>query len=379
MVRPSRIVIGFGCSALFALAAFYTVHRSESVEHALPAEYSDDRFWSLVNSFSEAGGYFRSDNLISNETTFQWVVPHLTKALKPGGVYLGVGPDQNFTYIAAVQPAVAFIVDIRRQNLLLHLMYKALFESSADRVQFLSQLFGRRPPRQIQAGSDLESLLQAFDGEAADAEFAKETFNRIVDRLLNRHHFVLTSDDIKALDYVYNAFVTSGPEIRYSFPNQYGWRRFPSYSQLMLETDADGDQHSYIASEDNFQIVKRMESQNRIIPVVGDFSGDRALRSIGKYLRERSAEVTAFYTSNVEFYLFQNDDWKKFYRNVAELPAVPESVFIRAYFNNYGLRYSTPSSARSVTLIDGIQNLVGGVKSGEIRSYFDVVKRSTAP
>jgi hypothetical protein len=379
MARPGRIVIGFGCSAVLALAAFYAVHRSENFEHALPAEYSDETFWSLVSSFSEAGGYFRSDNLISNEATFQWVVPHLTKTLKRGGVYLGVGPDQNFTYIAAVQPAVAFIVDIRRQNLLLHLMYKAIFESSADRVQFLSQLFGRRPPPQIQPGSDLASLLAAFSDEPFDSAFAKETFGQMISRLRDRHHFALTADDVKTLDYVYNAFVTSGPEIRYSFPNQYGWRRFPSYSQLMLETDADGDEHSYIASEDNFQIVKRLESQNRIIPIVGDFAGNKALRSIGKYLRGRQADVTVFYTSNVEFYLFQNDDWKKFYRNVAELPVVPESVFVRAYFNNYGLRYSTPSSARSVTLIDGIQNLVDGFKAGEIRSYFEVVRRSTAP
>jgi hypothetical protein len=378
MSRYGRIVIGFGCSTLLALAAFYAVHRSESVEHALPAEYSDERFWSLVSSFSEAGGYFRSDNLISNETTFQWVVPHLTNSLKPGGVYIGVGPDQNFTYIAAVQPAVAFIVDIRRQNLLLHLMYKAIFETSSDRIEFLSQLFGRRPP-QIEKSADLESLLEAFNEQPSDADWALQTFDRIVDWLRDRHHFALTSDDVKTLDYIYNAFVSSGPEIRYSFPNQYGWRRFPSYSQLMLETDADGDKHSYIASEDNFQIVKRMESQNRIIPIVGDFAGDRALRSIGKYLRERRANVSVFYTSNVEFYLFQNDDWKKFYRNVADLPVVPDSVFIRAYFNNYGLRYSTSSSARSVTLVDRIQNMVGGLKAGEIRSYFDVVRRSTAP
>ena len=60
----------------------------------------------------------------------------LKQDTKPGGVYLGVGPDQNFTYILALQPKIAFIIDIRRQNMLQHLMYKALIEISKDRADF---------------------------------------------------------------------------------------------------------------------------------------------------------------------------------------------------------------------------------------------------
>jgi hypothetical protein len=43
-----------------------------------------------------------------------------------------------------VKPKIAFIVDIRRQNLIEHLMYKALFELSADRAEFISRLLSRR-------------------------------------------------------------------------------------------------------------------------------------------------------------------------------------------------------------------------------------------
>ena len=66
--------------------------------------------------------------------------------MKPGGVYLGVAPDQNFTYIVATAPRLAFIVDIRRGNLLQHLMYKAIFELSVDRAEFVSRLFSKRRP-----------------------------------------------------------------------------------------------------------------------------------------------------------------------------------------------------------------------------------------
>ena len=68
------------------------------------------------------------------------------RAARPGGVYLGVGPEQNFTYIAALKPKMVFITDIRRGNLHMQLMYKALFELSADRAEFVSRLFTKKRP-----------------------------------------------------------------------------------------------------------------------------------------------------------------------------------------------------------------------------------------
>ena len=63
-----------------------------------------------------------------------------------GGVYIGVGPEQNFTYIARLRPSTAFIIDIRRENRSLHLLYKALFEISRDRADFVSRLFSPARP-----------------------------------------------------------------------------------------------------------------------------------------------------------------------------------------------------------------------------------------
>src|SRR6185295_14679258 len=118
-----------------------------SAQSLVPSKLSDSVFWKLVTDISEPGGSFRSDNFVSNETTYQWVIPDLLRTTKPGGVYLGVGPDQNFTYIVALKPKIAFIFDIRRQNMLTHLMYKAIIEASSDRADFASRLFSRpRPP-----------------------------------------------------------------------------------------------------------------------------------------------------------------------------------------------------------------------------------------
>src|SRR5437773_7766149 len=140
--RRNLLVIGL------ALLACMSVQRSMSawrvaVADGLSGRISDQTFWQMIVEFSEPSGYFFSDNFMSNENTFQYVIPELKKSLAPGGIYIGVGPEQNFTYIAALRPQAAFIIDIRRQNMLEHLLYKALIELSPDRAEFVSRLFSR--------------------------------------------------------------------------------------------------------------------------------------------------------------------------------------------------------------------------------------------
>src|SRR5437762_2534349 len=119
----------------------------------IPSQLADDAFWKMVTDFSEEGGYFRFENFLSNELGFQYVIPGLKETTKPGGVYMGVGPEQNFTYIAGLQPKLVFIIDIRRQNMLELMMYKACFELSPDRADFLSRLFSRKRPTRLNTES----------------------------------------------------------------------------------------------------------------------------------------------------------------------------------------------------------------------------------
>jgi hypothetical protein len=381
-----HILVGFGITALAALAALYIIPGRNIGHPALPTEVSDTDFWKIITEFSEAGGYFRSDNFVSNESAFQHVIPDMKKQIKPGGVYLGVGPDQNFTYIAAIRPALAFITDIRRQNMLQHLMYKALFELSDTRAEFLSKLFARPIDLATSKTLDTEGLFDVLRNTAPDSDLARENLAAILSRLREEHHFGLAVDDSKNIEFVYNAFVAGGPEIRYSYPNQYAWRRFPSYWELMVENDGTGENgggenHSYMASDENFRLIKRLESENRIIPIVGDFAGEKALRSVGRYLIQHGSTVSAFYTSNVEFYLFQTEDWKKFFNNVAALPVGNDSLFIRSYFNNYGSQFPNASgsvySPASYTFVDSMPGMLAAFQAGRIHAYFDVIRRST--
>jgi hypothetical protein len=302
----------------------------------LPTKVSDQEYWKMVSEFSEPDGSFRSDNLLSNESRLQHVIPDLLKTAKTGGVYMGVGPEQNFTYIAALKPAMAFIVDIRRGNLDLQLFYKALFELSAERVEFVSRLFARERPEGLGAQSTVQDIFAAYArAPESDAIYAK-TLRAIQNHLVTKHGFKLSKDDLDGIEYAYHAFATFGPEIQYSSTGRGGFggrsaSPFPqiSYADLMTTTDAVGQTRGYLAAEESFAFLKKLETNNLIVPVIGDFAGPKAIRSVGRYLKEKGAKVSAFYLSNVEMYLMRGGNWNSFCANVATLPLDGTSTFIR--------------------------------------------------
>jgi len=345
----------------------------------IPAKLGDGEFWKLVTDFSEANGFFRSDNFVSNETTYQWVIPELLRSTKPGGVYLGVGPDQNFTYLVALRPKVAFIFDIRRQNMLTHLMYKAIIEQSSDRADFLSRLFARPRPAGLDTSSTADALFGAFQAVVRDTVVERKNLASIRERLTKHHGFALSDDDLATIAYVYSAFVEGGPDLTYNFSQGrigYGRSAMPSYAQLQIEADSAGVRHSYMATEGNFRILKELEANNLVVPVVGDFAGPKAIRLVARYLRDHDATVTAFYLSNVEQYLFnQEDDWRKFFGNVGALPLDSTSTFIRSVFNGMGFNRAGPGM-RAQQMLASMLVQVRLFNEGHLSSYYDVIQTS---
>src|SRR5215831_1916353 len=152
---------------LLVLLGIFLLTLCLTAADTLPAMLSDTEFWSLIERSSEPDGYFRSnsgstDNLLSNENGLSTAATALSMRPKGSGVYLGVGPEQNFTYIAAMHPRIAFITDIRRGNMLLHLMYKALFETSGNRADFVARLFNRKRPAGLTTRSTAAELMTAY-------------------------------------------------------------------------------------------------------------------------------------------------------------------------------------------------------------------------
>jgi hypothetical protein len=318
---------------------------------ALPVRLSDQEFWKIVQEFSEPDGTFRSDNLLSNEIQLQYVIPDLLKAVRLGGVYMGVGPEQNFTYIAALKPSMCFIIDIRRGNLDLHLFYKALFELSTDRSEFVSRLFARERQAGLTEKSSVQEIFDTYSRLPKSEAVYAETLKAVRNQLITKRGFGLSQDDLAGIEYVYQSFARFGPDIKYSstgrggFGGGYGrgsrggfggYGPQIAYAELMTATDADGRRRSYLASEESFKFLKNLETNNLVIPVTGDFAGPKAIRSVGLYVREKGATISAFYLSNVEMYLVQGGNWESFCSNVDTLPLDEASTFIRSYRGGQG-------------------------------------------
>jgi hypothetical protein len=317
-------------AAVVLLVAAGVFGQTAARRDILPARLTDSAFWKLLTDVSEPNGSFRSDNLVSNEIRFQWVLPELMRTVAPGGVYLGVGPEQNFTYIAALKPKVAFILDVRRGNVDLHLMYKALFELSVDRADFVSRLLSRRRPSGLGANATAAEIFGAFAAADPNEPFEMETMAAIRNRLVTQHRFPLGGDDLRRIDEIHRVFLLAGTKIQYSPYGSFGGTVQPSFADLMAATDEMGKAHSFLATEEAFAFVKDLERRNMLLPVVGNFAGPKTLRAIGSYLRRNRATVSVFYVSNVEEYLRQDTALPAFCANVETLPRTLASSFIRA-------------------------------------------------
>lgn len=328
-----RRALAAGVLSLVLSLAIAAPRQVRAAADTLPERLSDDAFWALSRELSEPDGSFRSDNLLSNEIWFQYTLTDLVGRAGQGGVYLGVGPEQNFTYIAALRPKMVFITDVRRGNLWTHLMYKALFELSKDRAEFVSRLFTKPRPPGLTEKSTAQEIFKAYEIPPTSDEAAfKKNAQDIIDLLTKTHTLPLSeSDKAGIIDSVYYNFYWFGPRITYNSSTGTGGRgNMATYHDLMVTTDDKSVERSFLASEESFQFLKGLEARNLIVPAVGNFAGPKTLRAVGQYIRDHESAVTAFYLSNVEQYLNMDGIWRTFCANVATMPLTERSTFIRS-------------------------------------------------
>ena len=262
---------------------------------------TDLQFGQWIEECSEPGQSFISDNWVSNETAYADHLDFLAKTIPKGSVYVGVGPEQNFSYMAALQPCYAFIVDIRRGNLLQHLYFKFLFEECATPQQWLAALLSRS----YDANWCTKTLPQWLDAlqQAPPDPRARQLEIRFKRRL------VAMNIDIRRREWGFlhkmrHEFAANGLDLRfvYRIPAA-GQPVFPSFREVLLSQDSRQQYRNFLATPEAYHRVRTMQLQNRVIPVVGDFAGSRALSQISTLLRRQNLKVGLFYASNVEFYL----------------------------------------------------------------------------
>jgi hypothetical protein len=343
--------------------------RSAVTDGALSAT----EFAQLIERISEPNGYFDTDNLISNESSYLHVMGKLRKLNLKGGAYLGVGPDQNFSYIAQVRPRIAFIVDIRRDNQLQHLLFKSLFALAHNRVEYLGLLFGKAVPPDA-AKWDIAQVIAYLDKTPADRKRFESTRAQIV-ATLKTCGVTLDDKDLATINRIHEAFFSAGLDLKFTSHHRSPRSYYPSYRDLMLEKDLTGKQVNYLVIEDDFQFLKSLEDRNLVIPAVGNFAGDKAFLEVGKILLERGEKVTAFYTSNVEYYLMGDSSFDRYVENVRRLPIEKNGVLIRSYFGNtYSFRH--PQAVPGYFSAQLLQPLESFVK-GNFQSYRDLITQDS--
>jgi len=354
-------------------------------------------FSRLIQDFSEPDGYFRSDNFTSNESSYLTVVNKLRELGVSGGAYIGVGPEQNFTYIAKIRPAIAFIVDIRRQAIIQHLLYKAIFHEAPTRAEFLSGLLSRPiTDEKIRHTDSISDLIDYFAAATAPDDVFAHNLARVRKIIEQDFRFPLDKNDEARLGYVYSSFRRSGLAISYRFGNtNYGfyppryrsrpsgapsgpnwplyYGGFPTLGDLLLQTDPNGHLGNFLASDDDYKFVRHLQEKNRIIPVVGDFAGTKAFSSIGAYLTRNGYTVSAFYTSNVEQFLFQNGVYEAFVANVRKLPINGTSVFIRAVPRMGMLHPAYQPGQRTTTILEKMSVFLSDEDTQPYHTYWDMV------
>lgn len=329
-------------------------------------------FADLVRELSEQGGYFDTDNLISNETSYAEVVQKLEPT---GGVYVGVGPEQNFHYMGRLRPSWAFIVDVRRDNMLHHLLLNALLSSSETPYDYLCNLFAR----DCGDGSAGERSFDGFAAMVAAFEAAEPSPTLFEDRLAavfahieTKLEFPLGEKDRETIEFIYRSFFDEQLALRFRSYGRPPMPHHPTYRQLLLAKGTEGMYGHFLARPDDYAHVRGLARSGKLVPVVGDFAGDHALRAIARLATEQQETVSAFYLSNVEFYLIRGGSYSAFVENVRSLPIDGSSLLVRAYFG-YGYRHPEALPGhRSTVIRQRAERFLKLYDEGAYRSFWDV-------
>lgn len=369
LLLATAVLTAAGCDTAAGRNA--AVARAQDARPALP----DSVFAGLVAELSEPGAYFDTDNLISNESSYLHVMGELEERDVRGGAYLGVGPDQNFAYVAAVEPALAFLVDIRRDNLLQHLWYKALFEMAETRLDYLCLVVARRCGGES-AGLGVDALVARVDRASPVADLTA-LLDRVTDRAVD-FGVPLTGEDRATLRSIHQRFAADGLDLRFNTHGRPPLPEYPTFRRLILERDERGRAAGFLADEAAFRVVRDLQRANRVVPVVGDLAGGHALRAIGREARRRGLTLSAFYTSNVEYYLFRDGTFPRFVANLRALPIDDGSVLIRSFFGRFRRLPTARPGHASTQLLEPVPAFLERWEDRRIPSYGALVRDAGA-
>ncbi len=319
----------------------------------------------IIAALSEPDAGKPADNFLTNEDSFARVASELADRAPSDGVYLGVGPDQNFTYLAQARPRLAFVVDFRRRNGLLHLLHKALFALGPDRSAYLSGLLARTP-RTLSANPSAEELVAAFEDVPLDRDRLDATIERVAGLL--RPLGLVADSEWADLALIERKLAGPGLNARFlALPI------YPTFGRLIQARDRQDSPAHFLARESWYQTVRTLQTTDRIIPLVGDFAGSRTLPALGDWLRNRGLALSVFYASDVEFFLLRSGRLTDYAANLSRLPWLDGAVLIRTSTREIPHPERQPGES-STTILRPVEPFLEQVKAGRIKTQEDLFR-----
>jgi hypothetical protein len=324
-------------------------------------------FASLISELSSRETGPAADNLMSNEDSYPRVASELARLAPKGSIYLGVGPDQNFTLISHARPAWAFILDYRRRNLRLHLIHKALMILADDRIEYLSRLTAR-DPASLTKNSSTEDIITTF----CAAQFSRQKLDKCiqdVDRIL-RPLGVLKDDEWSDIATIQAKLAGPGLDARFL-----ALRMYPTLSRQIETISRDGRLSHFLASETSYRAVRDLQRADRIVPLVGDLAEPDGLTGLGRWLRQENQKLGVVYVSDVEFFLLRTGRFDIFAANLARLPRSEGAVIVRTSTREIEHPERVKGDS-STTVVRPLDSFLDSAKAGRIKDVDDLFKPS---
>jgi hypothetical protein len=318
----------------------------------------DRRFDQIVRALSEPNAGPGADNLMTNEDSFTRIVDTIDRKVTPGETYIGVGPDQNFTYIAHARPMLAFIVDYRRRNLLLHLYHQALFALSKDRAAYLSRLTARRPDPMPGEDATAEALVSAYKQVPMNRALLDATTDEVA-RTLQPLNLV---EDAEWADLATIGAKLAGPGMNARF---LALPAYPTLARLIVSGD------HMLASEPLYRQMRARQLTQRIIPVVGDLAGAAAMPTLAAWLRAHGLQVAMIYLSDVEFFLLRDGKFAPFLENLQRIPWAEGAMLARSTSMKLDHRERVADDV-GTTILRPVQPFLREARAGRIRNVDDL-------
>ncbi len=305
-----------------------------------------------------------AENLVSNEDSYTRVVGELSRLSRQGGTYLGVGPDQNFSLIVAARPGLSLIVDFRRRNALLHLVYKALFALARNRQEYLSRLMSRKIEDITNQSASPAALVEAFRLAKFDRRRLDEDI-REVRRYLQPLNLV-TDAEWGEIATIQAKLAGPGMEARFL-----GLPGYPTVGRMIGATDRSGKVAHFLATEKGYEAVRERQLEDRILPLVGDFAGTGAMKRIGDGLRDMSLDLSVVYMSDVEFFLIRAGKFDAYIENLATMPRADDAVIVRTSTRPI-VHPERVQGDQCTTIVQDLARFLERAKAGRIRSADDL-------